>query len=1555
VKKLPKVSSRKILLLLFLILLIGLAIFITRKLFLKESPEATSVPQERVLGETTMAPKIFIRGQEEYGGGVVALSAFAEPEVEISSWELSGNAQITVFKAGRQDLLNYLIHDKEGKQLNKHLDTNSLEPVTIFSQQIKSGYKEKNRITLPIENEGIWYLELNLAGNIESVFVVRSKVAALLKEGDGQFIVWGQSFETKKSLEKGTFTAYNLVGQVSEIGNGHLDNQGIAKLPLASEADIGLLEHENDLALVPINLKYLNMGYNYKRFEEKQRQAKFFVFTDRPLYRPGGKIYFKTIIRDDDDVRYTIPQGLAKVKVYKDWKEENLIFEKDYEITPEGTVFGGIEIPEETAAGYYQLKVDLDPAQQGTWEDWRLEGTTSFRIEHFRKPEYSIDIEVPKREFVAGDKTLFKITGEYFSGQALSNQEVSYKITSANFYEYSYVSDIASQLSDDFSYCCWHGREIEKGKAVFNTQGEAEVDLKIKLPEDTKKTQVFAIEAEFDDGSGNPVFARKNILVYPGEYGIYRNESCRTGRANEVFSLPLVLVPHRKTKIKGVSLKANIKRTAWAAHQEPDKKYPTWTKEEEDLPEIKAKSDQEGKLTFEFTPSKKGSYKITVEGKDKKGNLVTKEFNIWVVAQGEPLYKSSGGEKGISIQPEKEKYQHTETAKITISSEISDRDVFLSLDREKVNRFEIVRLENKTKTIEIPLVETDIPNIFVKAASFSDNFLDHDSEQIIVSSDPKKIKVSITADKKRYRPGETVELFIKTTDLKGNPVSADTAVWAVDKAIFELAERHEDIIKTFWNTRWDGTAQAHSLEGINVSMAEGGGGGGGGDIREVFEDTAYWNPKVATDEFGEAKLSFKLPDNLTTWAVAAVSATLDTMVGQTTSEIIVTKDVIVRPILPNILRIGDQLVLGTAVYNYTEESYVFDVLLSFDSGKIMSGNHQEEIKADEFNRFFWKIVPDKENERAELIFASQSTTDKEIGDTIVQKIPVQKFGFWEKTGETAIGNKEFVLNLGKKIDEEKTEINLSLASSLLGSLPSAMKYLIRYPYGCTEQITSRAIPAVLAYQNPDIFGTVLAEKNVQEIIEKAVLKLKSFQNNDGGWLWWPDSPYASDLFITSYVLEFLTESKAAGFAVEDEVLQKAKNYLLQENKPQGFTKEKIVAKNYGLSLLGVETESIRDFGELTPDVLALAVMTNARNGNLNSQTNGLDKLVSMKKAQGDGFFWQAGNDDYFGSKDASTALVIQAILEGGGNREAAAKAVRFLTRNRQKHYWSNTFATAQVVKAIIEFSKSEQGLAPNYQYHVKLDDKILSQGWADDWQKPLEEINMKGAEVKKDSKISVEKLSGQGEIYSTLVVDQFHTDKNAKAVSNNLTVSREYINEKGAEYGLGVGDTVEVRLTLSGLGAEENYGVVVDELPSGMIPINPAFKSEQFTEQKYQKGVFGRQVTENGMILSLRKVGPGTHTYSYKARVVNEGTFNTPPAQASLMYAPEINARSQAEVVKIAGKSKLAPLKAAQEFVKQKSKELWEKKEVVAAIVGGGTVLTLGGWYLVSKKFKIAN
>ena len=62
------------------------------------------------------------------------------------------------------------------------------------------------------------------------------------------------------------------------------------------------------------------------------------------------------------------------------------------------------------------------------------------------------------------------------------------------------------------------------------------------------------------------------------------------------------------------------------------------------------------------------------------------------------------------------------------------------------------------------------------------------------------------------------------------------------------------------------------------------------------------------------------------------------------------------------------------------------------------------------------------------------------------------------------------------------------------------------------------------------------------------------------------------------------------------------------------------------------------------------------------------------------------------------------------------------------------------------------------------------------------------------------------------------------------------------------------------------------------------------------------------MILSLYRMAPGEKTYTYKARVIAQGEFIAPPVVASLMYSPEINGRSNPQIVKTTGEAKISPV-----------------------------------------------
>lgn len=132
---------------------------------------------------------------------------------------------------------------------------------------------------------------------------------------------------------------------------------------------------------------------------------------------------------------------------------------------------------------------------------------------------------------------------------------------------------------------------------------------------------------------------------------------------------------------------------------------------------------------------------------------------------------------------------------------------------------------------------------------------------------------------------------------------------------------------------------------------------------------------------------------------------------------------------------------------------------------------------------------------------------------------------------------------------------------------------------------------------------------------------------------------------------------------------------------------------------------------------------------------------------------------------------------------------------------------------------------------------------------------------------------------------------------------------------MAVGDIVTVKITVNSEEKDGFYGVVVDELPSGLIPINTALKnnasggySGRYYDYYYNDSM---EITENGAIFSARYLNRnniGTDVFQYKAQVISEGTFYVPPANVSLMYDPEVYGRTNSEVVVVGEESVLLPL-----------------------------------------------
>ena len=111
--------------------------------------------------------------------------------------------------------------------------------------------------------------------------------------------------------------------------------------------------------------------------------------------------------------------------------------------------------------------------------------------------------------------------------------------------------------------------------------------------------------------------------------------------------------------------------------------------------------------------------------------------------------------------------------------------------------------------------------------------------------------------------------------------------------------------------------------------------------------------------------------------------------------------------------------------------------------------------------------------------------------------------------------------------------SVTVSASGAGRLDVAgiLHQLDRYPYGCTEQLTSRALP--LIYLDEVAASIGLGDDNqIRERVQQAIFGVLANQNSGGGFgLWGPY--FGDDLWLDAYVTDFLIRAKERGFDVPD--------------------------------------------------------------------------------------------------------------------------------------------------------------------------------------------------------------------------------------------------------------------------------------------------------------------------------------------------------------------------------------------------------------------------------------
>jgi len=1205
-----------------------------------------------------------------------------------------------------------------------------------------------------------------------------------------------------------------------------------------------------------------------------------YLYTDRPIYRPGQKVYFKGILRADDDAHYSLPAGVITVPVAISDAQGKELYHEVLTVSDVGTFHGELQLGEEAGLGYYQIAAQLG----GEYAP-----AINFQVAEYRKPEFQVDVETDKDACVQGDTINVAAQATYYFGGPVADAYVRWSLLSANYF-FNYKGKGYWDFTD-YEWWEWryqegygaYGELISQGEGRTDKEGRFTFSVPAEIAEKTL-SQLFTIEVSVTDVNNQEVSNRTAVVVHKGLFYIGLRPQRYVSTAGEEATAEIITVNWDSEPVPGVPLTIIFNEHRWYSVREKgeDGRF-YWTSKVEDIPvyTTTVTTDAKGMATASFVPEKGGTYKVLAIGKDERGNEVRSATYLWVSSHEFVSWRMEDTDR-IDLIADKKEYTPGETAKILVPSPYQGPVwALITVERGHIMYHEVRQLQTNSDIIEIPIKSDYTPNVFVSVTlikgvdksnplpSFKMGYVN-----LPVSVVEKVLQVTITPDKEKYSPRQTATYEIQATDYTGKPVQAELSLSLVDLSVLALGGAAQtSLVDHFYSERGVGVQSATSLvmamDRISVRAALRAKGGGGGVeaapliVRTRFPDTAYWNPAVRTDEKGRARVQIELPDTLTTWRLGSKAITADTEVAETNVDVVSTLDLLIRPVAPRFFIINDQAELAAVVHNNTDADVEVDVKLEAQGLAVERSLRRITVPAHGKYKVSWPIIV-QPVEQAVVRWTAQEVNPldptRPLFDAVELTLPVYHFSTPEVVATAGQleepGSRLELVQLPERLDPSQGELTIRVSPSLAAGMRDGLQYLEHYPYECTEQTVSRFFPNVVSYaalkklgiKNPEL------EARLPQMVGVGLQRLYANQHYDGGWGWWVNDK--SEPYLTAYVLHALIEADRAGFAVDEAVMRRAAVYLLSTlsrvryDAAYKFNRQAYilyVLAEYGegdlsraVKLYDDYRESLSNYGKaylaLTFHLLDPKEQTRVKSL--------IAELTNAAVLSATGAHWEEKTVDYWtmNTNSRSTSIVLRTLARLDPKNPLLPNVVRWLMVTRKEGHWETTQETVWAIMALTDYMVATGELEADYSYRVTLNDETALE----------DTVTRENVDEEKQFQVAVANLlreeanrvllsilppeadqTGKGRLYYTLDLRYFLPVEDVKALNRGIIVARQYSPVNAPKTYVDearVNEAIRVKLTIIAP-HDLHYLVVEDPLPAGCEGIDTSLKTTSVVGQ----------------------------------------------------------------------------------------------------------------------------
>jgi hypothetical protein len=869
-----------------------------------------------------------------------------------------------------------------------------------------------------------------------------------------------------------------------------------------------------------------------------------YLWTERGIYRAGEEVHVAALARNAaakavDNLPltfiFTRPDGV-----------------EDRRLISDGADAGGhavhLALTPNAMRGAWSVRVHTDPKEPAI-------ASQNFLVEDFVPDRIEFDLTADREEVAAGEEANLTVDGRFLYGAPAAGLALEGEVTLATTRTWDrypgYQFGLADEQPGEATRIPLEDLPLvgDDGKATFPVV----VD---QLPSTTRLISAD-VAVRMRESGGRAVERRVDIAVKPeGEMIGIRPE----------FSGDEV--PQGGTAVfKVISVAADGSRQAASALQwslvKVERDYQwyrsnnSWNYEAVDYTTsvtngiVDVPADGDAKISL---PVDWGRYRLEIETADPDGPTSSVEFDAgWYVAS-----TSTETPDALEIALDKDHYAAGEVAKLKVSPRFAG-ELLVTIGAESLLKTVTATVAEGGATIDLPVGADWGAGAYVTATLFRPGEAQESRmparaigvKWLTVDPGSKKLAVA-TAAPEKMEPRQTLTIPVSVTGMAPQ-AEAYVTVAAVDLGILNLTNYEVPDPEAWYFGQRALGIEIRDIYGrlIDGSLGTTGrlrtGGDGSGLSAQGSAPTeklvAFFSGPVRLDAQGKASVSFDLPQFNGTVRIMTVAWTPEA-VGHSVQDIIVRDPVVITAGLPRFMAPGDsaELRLDIANTDAPDGDYAL-ALTTTDELSVDLAKAPKSVALTGGKRITLTVPLAARNTGAGGIT---------IGLTGPDGLQVEQVLALPVRPDTLPVTQRMVVDLGPnssvRIDRELLAASLldgasvavGVSASSAFDVPSLLMTLDRYPYGCAEQTTSRALPLLYVSELSAASG-MADDPDLRERVQGAIDRVLSYQSSSGSFgLWGPGS---GDLWLDSYVSDFLTRARELNYDVPRNAMLQALNNL----------------------------------------------------------------------------------------------------------------------------------------------------------------------------------------------------------------------------------------------------------------------------------------------------------------------------------------------------------------------------------------------------------------------------